>query len=209
MTHPGKNPGMPERFPTPNEVSPDTAYLVFYFPDTDAFPQLILGALKPLTFSYNYYQWGDLTPDETSLLFDQIVGEAPYNLLPKDVPAPYWDDAEDNDDQQPSNDQEWYGEVTGEDLTWQENASIWLITGFLAATGQVGAAIAFKTIAPRFALAFRTGDVGGIIRVVIDASDAGTVDTYSATTGEIERTFVGDPDLEEHDILLILEAEHA
>lgn len=118
------------------------------------------------------------------------------------VPTPYWDDQSDLDDQEPPTDQQWYGIFDG---TFQETVENFIIAGFIAYSGNIGAAITFLTIAPRFRLAWKTGDVGGVIRMFIDGADAGTVDTFSAEPGVIEKDFVGDPDLDEHTILMVLE----
>lgn len=126
-----------------------------------------------------------------------------------EYPTPYWDEATDVDDAEPADMQTWYGEVTdaeapADDLTFVENAGIWIITGFIAYAGQVGGALFFRTIAPRFVLAWHKGDVREIWRIVVDASDAGTVDTDDYTEDDvIEVNVVGDPDLTEHDIYII------
>lgn len=203
MTHPGKEPGM-TGFPTPNEIPLDSAYLVFIFPNDEAFPQLILGALKPLSFSYNFYQWGDITPDEASEKFREIIEEAPYNLREEGVPAPYWDNAEDVDDEEPNSIQQWFGEMQGLDFVPQ--VGIIAITGFLMYSGQIGAAIKFVTFAPSFALAWKKDGVGGAIRVFVDEVDMGLLDTEGDPSEIIEKTFIGDPDLGSHVILQILEA---
>lgn len=118
------------------------------------------------------------------------------------VPTPFWDDSSDLDDQETPEEQEWYGIFDG---TFQETVENFVIAGFIAYSGQIGAAITFLTLAPRFRLAWKTGDLGGIIRVIIDGTDAGTVDTFAAVEGVIEQDFVGDPDLDEHEILMVLE----
>ena len=118
------------------------------------------------------------------------------------IPTPYWDDSSDLDDEEPESEQQWYGIFDG---TFQETVENFVIAGFIAYSGQIGAAVTFFTLAPRFRLAWKTGDLGGIIRVIIDGADAGTVDTYSATEGVLEKDFVGDPEEEEHSILMILE----
>jgi len=121
---------------------------------------------------------------------------------PSGVPTPYWDDESDLDDQEPSNEQAWYGIFDG---TFQETVENFVIAGFLASSGDIGAAVTFLTIAPRFRLAWKTGDLGGVIRVFVDAVDYGTVDTYSATEGVLEQDYIGDPDEDEHTILMVLE----
>lgn len=128
-----------------------------------------------------------------------------------EYPTPFWDEATDVDDEAPAETQVWYGEVTNptaapEALTWQENVSIWLIDAFLVYSGEIGAAIAFNTIAPRFALALRKGDIREIWRIVVDAADVGYVDTDDYTDDIIEIKVAGDPENATHDVLIIKQA---
>jgi len=212
MTLPGKlEPGL-KGFPTPNETPDEQAYLVFYFPDSNDWAGILLGALTPLTFAYNWYQWGEALPEETALVWAQIIQEAPYNVIPRNIPAPYWDTDEDVDDDEPRETQEWYGYVTDpeappDELTFVENVAIWAFTGFVAfATLEVGAApaIFFHTLAKRWVMAFKRGSIGEVIRVLVDGVEYGRVDTSSASEGEIVEVRVMPPDDDEpHDIMLI------
>jgi len=117
------------------------------------------------------------------------------------VPTPYWDDTSDLDDQAPVDEQVWYGIFDGE---FHETLENFAIAGFLVYAGNIGAAITFLTLAPRFRLAWKTGNLGGIIRVIIDGAEAGDVDTFSEEDGVLEREFIGDPEEEEHSILMYL-----
>jgi len=199
-------------FPTPDEPAGDPGYLLFYVPDA-VWAQYLLGACTPLGLEYNWYEAGSLLPEEACEAFRLIVQEAPYNLLNvASVPTPYWDDDSDVDDDDPPDLQPWYGYVTdpeapADELTIVEQASIWAFTGFLAAaTWEVGAApaILFNTIAPKFVLAVRRGDVGEIIRILIDGQDAAMVDTSSASAGDVIRVpIVANPELSTHDIMLV------
>jgi len=129
------------------------------------------------------------------------------------VPTPYWDEDSEVDDQLADDVQPWYGTVSDPEappgeLDFVENAAIWLMTGFLAvATWEIGAApaILFHTIAPKFVLATRRGDLGEIIRILVDGEEAARVDTSSAAPGDVIRTsIVADPTVETgHDIMLI------
>jgi hypothetical protein len=129
-----------------------------------------------------------------------------------DVPTPYWDEDVDVDDEATPALQTWYGYVTDptaapNELTFVEQASIWAFTGFLAlATIEVGAApaILFNTIAPSFVLAVRRGDLGEIVRILVDGQDAATIDTSAMTEGEVfYQTVVADPAFETHDLMLV------
>jgi hypothetical protein len=88
-----------------------------------------------------------------------------------------------------------------------ENALIWAFTGFLAvATLEVGAApaILFRTIAPSFVLAVKRGDIGEVIRILVDGQEAARVDTSSASPGDvINIPVIADPTFDTHDIALV------
>lgn len=145
-----------------------------------------------------------MTPAEAAQLMRNMLEEYYAGAcVPDEVPTPYWDDATDTDDEMTALEQIWYGNwVEGE---FVESVGTFLIAGFVAAAATPAAAIFFLTLAPRFRLAWRTGSLGGIIRVIIDGADYGTVDTFSATPGILEKDFVADPDEEEHTVVQILE----
>lgn len=133
----------------------------------------------------------------------------------EEFPSPYWDDETSVDDQMPAEEQEWYGQVTNpsapaNELTFVENAVIWLLAGFVLVAaaptiiGAAPAAIFFRTVAVRFTLAFNRGDVRELFRVVIDAVDYGEVDTDALALGDIiELNVDGLADLPTHDILIV------
>jgi hypothetical protein len=204
MTVPGKNaPGL-KGFPTPDEIPEEVGYLVFYFPNNNDWVGVLLGAVMELTYEWNWYEWGVLTPAEAAEAFKTIVNDAPYNLLEQQTPTPYWDDTGDVDDQDLPENQIWYGHWDG--LTFVEDIAIWGIAGFLAYSGNIGAAVQFITIAPKFTLAWKKDGLGGAIRVFIDGVDNGLFDTAGDPDEVLEVDFVGDPDLETHTILQILES---
>lgn len=134
----------------------------------------------------------------------------------EDVPAPYWDTDEDVDDAEPAEDQEWYGMVTNpsapaDELTFVENAVIWIFVGFIALVlapalpAGVAAGLVFRTLATRFTLAFRRGDIIEQIRIIIDAKDYGTVDTSTVAEGEIIEINIDGLDVADfHDIMLVV-----
>jgi len=78
----GKNAVGLTGFPTPNEGTGDSDYLLFYVPDNPSYSQLMLGALKALTAAYNWYRSGDLNEDEAAEALRLIIQQAPYNKLP-------------------------------------------------------------------------------------------------------------------------------
>jgi len=175
-----------------------------FIPNGVDFQGLVDGALSDLASPWNYQQWGTLTPEETAeYMAAMLVDFGAEPCGDATVPTPYWDEATDLDDQEADEVQAWYGIFDGE---FHETVENFVIAGFLAYSGNIGAAISFLTIAPRFRLAWKTGDLGGIIRVIIDGADAGSVNTYSETEGVIERDYIGDPDEEEHRIITYLES---
>lgn len=202
---------------TPPDVDPDDPdlelILVEYNP---AWTAVLMAACDQLC---QYSAWVG-TEDEKKLavnraqvlkiLLQQPIGED------AEVPAPYWDSDEDVDDEVPAADQDWYGMVTNpsapaNELTFVENAVIWIFTGFIALVlspalpAGVAAGLAFRTLATRFTLAFRRGDVLEQIRIVIDAKDYGTVNTGDVAEGEIIEIDVnGLDEADFHDILLVV-----
>lgn len=159
-------------FPTPDTAADEDAYLLFLLPD-GLWGQYILGACKALVYDWNWFEAGDLLPEEASEALRLIVQQAPYNLLPNtsQVDAPYWDDA-DGDDAGESFDpdaQPWYDDL----------AEVFL-TGFLSTLVTPAAAVTFITVTRRLRIAFRTNNYGGIMNLFVDGDPVATVDTYSA-----------------------------
>lgn len=157
----------------------------------------------------------EITIEETITYWQGVIAsfwDDPACASGGGIPTPYWDDAADVDDQLSAEEQVWYGYVADpsaepEELTFIENAAIWAFTGFIAyASWEVGfaPAVVFHTIAPRFVLAWKRGDVGEIIRVIVDGAEAGVVDTTDAAEGElVEFNVVADQSLETHELLLV------
>jgi len=206
----GKHTG----YPTPEDVPEETTCLTVLVPASAAWWAIYTGLLETLNNEDNWqqYEGGMEREDAAAAAFvifnDAMSRAAESDTCALDVPAPFWDDAEDVDDSLPADSETWYGEVADaeappDELTFVENAGIWLLTGFIAYSGQIGAAIFFHTIAPRFVLAFKKGDVRAIIRIVIDAVDYGSVDTDDYTEDIIEYPIAADPEIEGHDITLV------
>lgn len=170
-------------FPTPEETGIAGAYLLFLFGDNPAIAQTILGALEPLVYPDNWYIWGDMSEDDAAEYFREVIEQAPYNLMPQEIGAPYWDDSDaaDADDEEERDVQEWYGEVeiVDDELTFTENLQIWIIAGFVMLAASPLAAITFIPIAKRFTLAFKKHDLGGIIRAFVDGIEVNQADTYA------------------------------
>lgn len=206
-----------ENYPTPSfnepvqspDVDPDAGDLVSASFNADWIP-VMMGALDQLMLPSTW----EGTDDEKTLALNRVANlkDIIAKASVRTVPAPYWDSDADVDDSAPADDQHWYGYVTDPEappgeLTFVESAAIWLFTGFVAfATLEVGAApaVAFHTLAKRWVLAWKRGDVGEVIRVIVDGAEVGRVDTSAAAPGDIVRlSVVGDPANDEHDILLI------
>lgn len=201
---------------TPPDVDPDEGETLLYAYNP-AWSKVLAAAcdqlLQPTTWE------GDHDAKNLALnraLTLKILLQEPVEVGERDYPAPYWDSDEDVDDEMPAEDQEWYGMVTNpsapaDELTFVENAVIWIITGFIALVlspalpAGVAAGLAFRTLATRFTLAFRRGDIIEQIRIIIDAKDYGTVDTSTVAEGEIIEIDVnGLDEADFHDILLVV-----
>lgn len=88
--------------------------------------------------------------------------------------SPFWDDPDGEDAD---------GEPTDNTYSYTERIEDWAIAAFVAASGVPGAAALYLTIAPRFRLAFKTRDWGGIAKIFIDDVLVSEVDTFSVTDG--------------------------
>jgi len=184
MTQPSKGAVGLTGYPTPDNPEDMEAYLLFYFPDR-TWAQYILGACKNLQYPYNWYKSGEMSVDEAAEAFRVIVEEAPYNLRDATVPTPFWDEesGDDADDEQPKSAQPWYGQlqIIDDELTFVENAFIWVVAGIIVYAGLPLAAIQFVPLAQKFVVTVKKNPLGGIIRFLADAVEIGRVDTYSAT----------------------------
>ncbi len=166
------------------------------------------GALEPLTKPWNWEQVGTMTPDEAAEYFTAIIeAYSRSECEAGGVPTPFWDEGQDVDDEETPATQTWYGEVDdpegeADEISFVENVGIWAITGFIAYSGQIGAAIFFHSIAPSFVLAWHRGDLGEIWRVIVDSAEYGQVDTGSASVNDVVQmpVMAGGG---EHDILLV------
>ena len=200
---------------TPPDVDPDEGETALYAYNPEWSPVLAAACNQML----QYYSWlGD--SDEKILAVGRATNLKIQLMTPVDVgereyPAPYWDTEEDVDDEMPIEEQTWYGMVTNpsapaNELTFVENAVIWIISGFIALVlapalpAGVAAAVTFRTLATRFTLAFNRGDIGEQFRVIIDATDYGNADTEGLSVGDIvELTVDGLPDAAYHDIMIV------
>jgi hypothetical protein len=201
---------------TPPSVDADEGDTLLYAYNP-AWTKVLMAACDQLT---QFTSW-EGTHDEKILAVNRAITlkfllQNPVEVGEREMPAPYWDDDADVDDEAPIEDQTWYGEVTNpsaaaDELTFVENAVIWILSGFVAIVlvpalpAGVAAAIAFRTLATRFTLAFNRGDIREQFRVIIDAADYEIVDTDGMSEGEqVEINIDGLADAEFHDILIVV-----
>jgi len=203
MTEPGKfAPGL-RGFPTPNTASGLNSYLLFLFED-ELWAQYILGACEPLTAEYNWYEAGDMLPEEASEALRLVIQQAPYNLTETDVQAPFWDDesGDDADDSAAVADQTWYGIWDGE--TFLESVSYVLLTNFLSTLVGTGAAIKFLTIPRAFRVAIRQNPHGANLLLFLDGGLYKVINGYSPFD-KVAEFLIASPGTE---LLLVVDDTH-
>lgn len=201
---------------TPPDVDPDEGItiLVAYNPD---WSPVLAAACNQLQL---YSSWTG-THDEKVRAVERAANLKiqlmnPVYVPERDWPAPYWDDEVNLEDEEPLGDQEWYGQVADQDapadeMSFSQNAVIWLLSGFVAIAsslsgpGAIAAALTFRTIAKKFVLAFNRGDVREQFRIIIDAQDYAEIDTEDYAPGEAIDLIVDDlPDADNHQILIVV-----
>jgi len=195
-------------YPTPAFTSDATTCLLLQVPATPAWWAIYTGLLLTLTDENAWQQFeGGMSREDAAaaatVVFEDAMARAETESCDTSVPAPYWDDESDVDAEDDVSVQTWYGIFDGE---FHETVENFVIAGFLAYAGCIGCAIKFLTIAPAFRLAWKAGDLGGLIKIVIDGAEYEDVDTYAEEDGIIEKSYIGDPDLEMHEILMYVES---
>lgn len=205
-------------FPTPVSIPDDTACRTLKIPASGDWQAVTMGALLALTYPENWQQLeGGISRDDAAAAAAAMIQQAYDDVdLPcpvNTVDTPFWDDASDVGDEADKDTQIWYGEVTNPtdppgELTFEENALVWVFTGLLAiATPEVGfaPAIAFHTLAPKFILAQKRGDIATFIRIILNGQDMVSVDTSDYSPGDlIEIPVVGAEESEGGYDLLVL-----
>jgi len=203
MPEPGKfAPGL-RGFPTPNTAAGISAYLLFLFNDP-IWAQYILGACEPLGVEYNWYEAGDMLPDEAAEAFRVIVEQAPYNTTNSDIQAPFWDEesGDDADDTAPVDAQTWYGTWDGE--TFLETVSYVFLTNFLSTLISPQAAIKFLTIPRAFRVAIRQNPHGANLLLFLDGGLYKVINGYSPVD-QIAEFIIASPGTE---MLLVVDSTH-
>jgi len=201
---------------TPPDIDPDEGDTLLYAYNP-AWSKVLAAACDQLT---QFTSWvGDSDAKKLAVnraIILKILLQTPVDVPEREYPAPYWDDDTDVETEAPIDEQTWYGQVLDagappDEMTFSENAVIWLLTGFVALVssptlpGAVAAAVTFRTLASRFILAFHKGDIREQFRVIIDAEDYSTMDTDDIPDGEVgEMTINALTDAEFHDILIVV-----
>lgn len=148
----------------------------FYFrtlqiPATSEFLGLVSGALIELAQSHNYEEAGELTAQETADIFLAML--QPFWVNNNEPPE--WETPDDLDGQPAQN---WYDELAD-----------WIIAGFLAVTFTPQAAITYTATVPKLRIAFRTGNIGALFKVLINGVEVWTGDSYAPITDLIDHVF--------------------
>jgi len=202
-------------YPTPVSIPEETTCLIMQVPANPEWWGLVVGVLLTLVYEENWQQFeGAITREEAAeewlaMLDDALLTSEQTNTCATTVPTPYWDDSGDLDDEAETETQTWYGYVTDaeaapSELTFVENALIWVFTGFLAiGVGDLALAVTFRTIAPRFVVAMRSNDFVEVIRVIIDGEEVARRETSGVEGDILNIDVVGDPEVGEHDLFLI------
>lgn len=209
-------------FPTPNAAPDINGCRVFSIPDDEEWFALLMGAVLRLTQEWAWYQNGTMTPAEAAAAWTAIIDDAYarslFDTCGITVPIPWWDEtsADDADDESDVETQPWYGEIVAsmgfvaEDvsLSFLDNLGIWLIAGFIAYSGQIGAAIAFVPLAKTFVLSFKQNSLGGVVRVLIDLLHVADIDTYGVEDAVLNLSVVMPDDGDPHTLYVELSEDN-
>lgn len=198
-------------YPTPTDIPLETTCVTIALPESPAFIGLWIGVLLILCDPDNFVQFdGGISSETTAEIFrDALLDALTLEEIscPYLVPSPYWDDATDNEEEEMSDVQTWYGAVTDwaapiDELNFEQNIALWALTGFVAYAAGIGSAIFFRTTAKKFVIAVEGADIPEIIRVIVDSAEY-NIDTTGKSGQIVEQIVAADPDLEEHDVYVI------
>jgi len=202
---------------TPPDVDPDEGETIAVAYNPEWIPVLMAACNQLMQYS----SWIG-TDDEKKLAVNRaanlkILLQTPIEIPdPEEIPTPYWDDEDTVNDELPEDEQDWYGETPNPEaapgeITFIQNAVIWLFSGFVAVAtietgpGAVAAVVTFQTFAKRFVLAFNRGQWIEQFRVIVDAEDYVTIDTSDMAEGDIIEVDANDlPNVAEHEIMIVV-----
>jgi hypothetical protein len=160
------------RWLTPNAPLEHKAYVrKLTIPADIRFLAPISGALSELTYPSAWEKDGDLTPDETAVIFSDIY----QKFLSFDNEPPEWETPDELDG---TPEQPWYDDLAD-----------WIIQGFLAVTFTPLAALTYQATVPRLRVAIRTGNLGALFKVLINGIEVWTGDSYAPITDLIDQVF--------------------
>jgi len=189
-------------YPTPDDIPLETTCVSISIPENPAFIGLWIAALLVLTNEENFVQFdGALSRETTAEIFRNALFDAltETSVSCQLVPPPYWNNESDNEIELPDDEQTWYGAVAdwlapADELNFEQNIALWVLTGFVAYAATPAAAIYFRTAAKRFIVAIETTDIPEIIRVVVGASTYSekTIDTTDFPNQILELEFVSE-----------------
>lgn len=140
-------------------------------PATAEFLGLVNGALSELCQAHNWEKDGEMTEDEAAEFFLSMF----QAYLKNQNEPPDWENPDELDGLP---EQPWYDELAD-----------WIIAGFLAITFTPQAAVTYTATVPKLRIAFRTGNLGALFRVLINGVEVWTGDSYAPVTDLIEQVF--------------------
>lgn len=180
-------------YPTPLSIPEETTLRAFMLPADGSWEALIMGVVFTLTFPENWQQFeGGITRQEAADRWLAVFESGYEPAEVAEVPAPYWEDPEDVDDQLPPAEQTWYGYVS--DGNFVEDIGVWAVSNFLAATLSEKAAVLYATNQRKIRLAMFDGGLGGVVKVyaneilvkVIDMLGTGDIREVEVLTGYVD-----------------------
>jgi len=166
---------------TPPDAEPDEGSQVSVC-FNEAWLPYVLGAL------YQLYLQTTWKADSAGILLAQQRATKLTSLFVSptcvagEVPAPYWEEGIETDDELPADEQPWYGYIS--EGNFIEDAGVFIISNFLATTLTPQAAVLYATHQRKVRLSFLKGGLGGVVKVYADDVLAAVVDLFG-TDGEV------------------------
>lgn len=173
-------------YPTPESTPEDSTCLMLQIPANPAWWAIYAGLLLTLTDedAWQQFEGGMSREDaaaEAAEIYQDAMDRANTDECSINIGAPYWDDenGDDADDEQPVDEQDWYGFWDGE--TFLESVAYWAVTAFLATGVSEGAAIEFITPLRKFRLLLKSNPHGAKLLVLMDSNIFQLIDTFSSS----------------------------